>query len=88
MRVCGKTPFYNGFKPRGGIRRSGDHADWGYLRRIIRLPGFSKYGGCSPARFRGVRGPSRGADITDIGGRLAPILHEQCEMGPFFGLEW
>ncbi len=32
ISVCGKTPFYDGVKPRDGIRRSGDHVDLGDVR--------------------------------------------------------
>ena len=42
--VCGKTPFYDGFKPRDGIRRSGDHADLGDVRRVIRPSELQKCG--------------------------------------------
>ncbi len=36
VSVCGKTPFYDGLKPRDGIRRSGDPVDLGDVRRVIR----------------------------------------------------
>ena len=42
--VCGKTPFYDGFKPRDGIRRSGDHVDLGDVRRVIGPSGLQKCG--------------------------------------------
>ena len=42
--VCGKTPFYDGFKPRDGIRRSGDHVDLGDVRRVIGPSGLQKSG--------------------------------------------
>ncbi len=43
VSVCGKTPFYDGFKPRDGIRRSGGHVvDLGDVRRVIRPSGAPK----------------------------------------------
>ncbi len=44
VSVCGKTPFYDGFKPRDGIRRSEDHVDLGDVRRVIRPSGLQKCG--------------------------------------------
>ncbi len=42
--VCGKTPFYDGFKSLDGIRRSGDHVDLGDVRRVIGPSGLQKCG--------------------------------------------